>query len=154
MLNAYRCDKSPFNQSALANVRSDYKKLLRYKCFRFAREKTDKLIASKSQNAKQYWKLLKQAANLKTTCSIDAKRFSEYFKAICDPNDRLYQPDEDILYFNERYAQGELQVMFEELNLAISLDEIKKGISQLRNGASAGPDLLLNEFLKTELILC
>ena len=38
--------------------------------------------------------------------------------------------------------------MFEELNLAISLDEIKKGISQLRNGASAGPDLLLNEFLK------
>ena len=60
----------------------------------------------------------------------------------------FYQPDEDILYFNERYAQGELQVMFEELNLPISIGEIKKGISQLRNGASAGPDLLLNEFLK------
>ena len=35
--------------------------------------------------------------------------------------------------------------MFEELNLAISLDEIKKGISQLRNGASAGPDLFFPE---------
>ena len=44
--------------------------------------------------------------------------------------------------------QGELQVMFEELNLPISLEEIKKGVRQLRNGASAGPDLFLNEFLK------
>ena len=125
-----------------------YKKLLRNKRYCFAKAKTDQLIVSKSQNAKEYWKLLKQAANLKTKCSIDAKRFSEYFKAISDPNDRFYQPDEDILYFNERYAQGELQVMFEELNLPISIGEIKKGISQLRNGASAGPDLLLNEFLK------
>ena len=38
--------------------------------------------------------------------------------------------------------------MFEELNLPISFEEIKKGVSQLRNGASAGPDLFLNEFLK------
>ena len=44
--------------------------------------------------------------------------------------------------------QGELQVMFEELNLSISLEEIKDGVRQLRNGASAGPDLFLNEFLK------
>ena len=38
--------------------------------------------------------------------------------------------------------------MFEELNVPISLEEIKKGVSQLRNGASSGPDLILNEFLK------
>lgn len=45
--------------------------------------------------------------------------------------------------------------MFEELNLSISFEEIKKGVSQLRNGASAGPDLFLNEFLKrgTESLL-
>ena len=132
-LNTYRCDKSPFNQSALTNARSTYKKLLRNKRYRFAKAKTDQLIISKSQNAKEYWKLLKQAANLKTKCSIDAKRFSEYFKAISDPNDRFYQPDEDILYFNDRYAQGEFQVMFEELDLPISIGEIKKGISQLVN---------------------
>ena len=30
--------------------------------------------------------------------------------------------------------QGELQVMFEELNLSISLEEIKDGVRQLRNG--------------------
>ncbi|MCG8076813.1 MAG: hypothetical protein JAY75_11295 [Candidatus Thiodiazotropha taylori] len=38
--------------------------------------------------------------------------------------------------------------MFEELNIPISEAEIKKGVNQLRNGTSAGPDLFLNEFLK------
>ena len=38
--------------------------------------------------------------------------------------------------------------MFEQLNLPISYEEIKRGVGQLRNGASAGPDLFLNEFLK------
>ena len=78
-------------------------------------------------------------------CKKVFRIFSSYFS---DPNDRFYQPDEDILYFNERYVQGELQVMFEELQLSISLEEIKDGVRQLRNGASAGPDLFLNEFLK------
>ena len=92
--------------------------------------------------------MLKQAANLNNKYSINAKSFIEHFQAISDPNDRFYQPEEDILYFNERYVQGKLQVMFEELNLSISLEEIKDGVRQLRNGASAGPDLFLNEFLK------
>ena len=38
--------------------------------------------------------------------------------------------------------------MFEELNIPISYSEILLAVKQLRNGASAGPDLLLNEFLK------
>ena len=51
-------------------------------------------------------------------------------------------------FFNERYVRGEFQIMFDELNLAISGDEIKMAIKQLRNGASAGPDLFLNECFK------
>ena len=45
--------------------------------------------------------------------------------------------------------------MFDELNISITNDEIRRAIKQLRIGASAGPDLLLNEFLKngsTELL--
>ena len=44
-----------------------------------------------------------------------------------DPNDIFYQHDEDILYCYERYMPGELQVMFEDLNLQISLKEIRRG---------------------------
>ena len=65
-----------------------------------------------------------------------------------DSNDRFYQADDDILFFNERYVKGELQIMFNELNVTISTDEMKMAIKQLKNGTSAGPDLFLNEFLK------
>ena len=105
------------------------------------KEKTCNLITSKSKNVKEYWKLLKQAAYITNKCSIDAKRFAEYFQSVSASDDRFYQPDEDIIYFNERYVQGEFQVMFEQLNLPISYEEIKRGVGQLRNGASAGPDL-------------
>lgn len=147
-LNIYRCDKSQSNRTSLVRARADYKKVLRSKRYKFVKEKTSKLVSSKLNNAKQYWKLLKESTHIKNKCPIETKRFAEYFQAINDPNDRFYQPDEDILFFNERYIQGEIQVMFDELNLPITIQEIKKGVSQLRNGASAGPDLLLNEFLK------
>ena len=96
------------------------------------KEKACKLLVSESKNVKEYWKLLKKSAKLnKKKCSIDANKFSEYFQAISDPNDRFYQADEAILYFNERYLQGELQVMFEELNVPISLEQMKKGVRQV-----------------------
>ena len=53
----------------------------------------------------------------------------------------FYQADKEPIYFNERYINGDYQVMLEELNVEISYLEIKKALKQLRNGASAGPDL-------------
>lgn len=55
--------------------------------------------------------------------------------------------DEDILYFNGMYMRVQFQIMFNELNVPISLDEIRKVIKQFRSGVSAGVDLMLNEFL-------
>ena len=95
-LNFYRVDKSHDNQTRLVNARSKYKKILRQKRYNYMKEKTCKLLVPKSKNVKEYWKLLKQAADLNNKCSINAKRFLEYFHAISDPNDRFYQPDEDI----------------------------------------------------------
>lgn len=91
---------------------------------------------------------MKQSAHLNNKTSISAEKFSKYFEAINDPNDRFYQADDDILFFNERYVKGELQIMFNELNVTISIDEMKLAIKQLKTGTSAGPDLFLNEFLK------
>ena len=55
--------------------------------------------------------------------------FSEYFPAVNAPNDRFYQADADVLDFNERYMRGEFQIMFGELNLPISMEEIKLGVN-------------------------
>ena len=80
--------------------------------------------------------------------SISSKQFADYFKAINDPGNRFFQIDEDVLFFNEQYLRGEFQIMFDELNNEILRTELLTAINQLRNGASPGPDLLLNEFFK------
>ena len=67
---------------------------------------------------------------------------------INNPTDHFYQADEDVVFFNDRYVNGEFQIMFEELNGEISYLEIQKAVKQIRNGASAGPDLFLIEFFK------
>ena len=44
--------------------------------------------------------------------------------------------------------RGEFQAMFDELNVPITLDDIKRAVKQMRNGANAGPDFYINEFFK------
>ena len=60
----------------------------------------------------------------------------------------FYQPDEDVFLFNDRYFNGELDVMFSELNVPFCVDEIVKACKKLNSGKSAGSDYWLNEFFK------
>lgn len=71
---------------------------------------------ARRQNAREYWKLLKSLTGAPKVSTLSADLFAEYFKAINNPNDPFFQPDEDAILFNERYVNGELQVMFDELN--------------------------------------
>ena len=50
-------------------------------------------------------------------------------------------------FFNERYENNEFNIIFEELNVNFTQDEILKAISQLKTSKSPGPDRLINEFL-------
>ena len=59
---------------------------------------------------------------------------------------RFYSPDEDIIFFNERYEKDEFIVMFEELNVPFSKGDILNAIKQLKTNRSGGPDRILNEF--------
>ena len=80
-------------------------------------------------------------------CSnLSATDFANYFKSINNPNDPFFQSDDDILYFNERFLNSEIQIMFEELNRSITQEEIMRAIKQLKNGQSGGPDKFLNDF--------
>lgn len=49
---------------------------------------------------------------------------TEYVKAANNPEDRFIQPNEDIIYFNERFLNSEAKVMFRELDIPISIDEL------------------------------
>ena len=72
--------------------------------------------------------------------NITRDKVAAYFKAVNNPDSIFHTPDEDVTHFYERHVKGELQVMFSELDLPITVDEILKAISQLSNGKASGPD--------------
>ena len=148
-LENFRVNKNALNQRNLSEARIFFLKSYTSKTiiYAFDKSKTEKLITSKSLNIKEYWRLLKKVANIQTGSSVSVLRFSEYFQAINNPSDHFYQANEDIIFSNERYLMVN---MFVELNVEISYDEIKKAVKQLRNGASAGPDLYKMCFSKME----
>ena len=81
-------------------------------------------------------------------CPLNNVFSYELFQAINNPTDHFHQADEDIVFFNDKYVNGEFQIMFEELNGKKSYLKIQKAVKQLRNGARAGPALFLNDFFK------
>ena len=44
------------------------------------------------------------------------------------------------MHFNELFVRDEFQVMFNELDTDVSLEEINKGIKQLKLSKCTGPD--------------
>ncbi len=101
--------------------------------------RTDKLLEARVTNAKAYWKLLNETSGVNNSdCNISTDSFLRYFRAINDPESVFFQADDDIIQFNEIYLRTEIHIMFDELNVELSHDEIYKGISQLQNSKSGG----------------
>ena len=148
MLNLYRADKTDTNRVNMVRAQTEFKAEVRLHKLNQDRAKTKRLVDAKYKNAKEYWKLIKDAANgdKGKAKTISANRFAEYFKAINNPEDAFFQLDEDGIYFQERFLDGEVQVIFSELDVEIKREEILKAIKQLKSGKSGGPDHLLNEF--------
>ena len=148
-LNNYRTNESAENRSSMTKSRTEYKTLLRSKRYQYDKHETEKLVQARYKNAKLYWNMLKNSQNGKnTSLNVSLSQFEQYFKSINNPESVFYQKDDETEYFNNRFLNGELQVMFAELDIDISNEEIKKACSQLTSGRSGGPDKILNEFLK------
>jgi hypothetical protein len=129
----------------MVKARSDYKSTIRKCRYDYDKEKTNKLLCNRHKNARLYWNMLKEAAGIKRS-NISMSMFEKYFKAVNNPDDSYFSPDEDVIYFIERYEKDEFRIMFNELNTCISVTEITTAIKQLKNNRSGGPDCLINEF--------
>ena len=145
MLNKYRSFKTDENRKNMVKARSNYKSIIRKCRLNYDKERTKKFVDAKFKNAKMYWNMLKELAHVKPA-NIPLSSFEQYFRSINNPLDPFYSPDEDIVFFNERYANDEFNIMFEELNIGISREEILNAIKQLKLNKSSGPDMLINEF--------
>ena len=143
MLNKYRENKTNNNRINMIQAQSDYKNVLRKARYEYDKQKTMRLENARFKNAKLYWNLLKESAGVK---SSDISAFEQYFRAINNPENPFYTPDEHVLFFNERYENNEFEIIFAELNVNFTQEEIMKAITQLKSNKSAGPDMLINEF--------
>ncbi|KAL4240483.1 hypothetical protein ACF0H5_001275 [Mactra antiquata] len=144
-LNTYRKNKTETNRINMCRARSQYKNIIRHCKFTFDKEQTTKLSNARHKNAKLYWSMLKQCAGVSKS-NISLSVFEQYFKSVNNPDSQFFTPDEDIVNFIDRYEQNEYNIMFEELNMTISLLEVQKAIKELKTNKSSGPDLILNEF--------
>ena len=142
MLDKYRLSKSDANRCGLVKARSEYKAILRKCRYEYDSEKTSCFVNAKYKDARLYWNLLKETAGIKST-SVPLSSFEQYFRAVNSPADRFYNPDEDVIYFNEHHENNEFSVMFAELNLPFTLQEMLKAISQLRTYKSMNFQLCL-----------
>ena len=147
-LRTYEKINSDEYRQNMTKSRSEYKTIIRQKRNLFNRKETEKLEKMRSKNAKEYWKMLKNTSHRVENNNIQSEDFYKYFKAINNPSSPFFQPDEDTIHFNNRYLNGELQVMFSELDIEITQTEILKACKELHNNRAAGPDMLINEFFK------
>jgi len=66
---------------------------------------------AKLTNAKMYWTMLKGSVITENICTLSCYDFQEYFKSVNDPNSIFFQSDEDIMYFNDSYLDGERNIV-------------------------------------------
>ena len=116
----------------LSKARSECKSLLRKCRYEYDKNKTFEFVNAKHKNAKLYWNLLKESAGMKPS-NVALSSFEQYFKAVNNPSEPFFSPDEDILYFNERYENNEFGIMFDELNIRISQEEVIKLIKTVKS---------------------
>ena len=56
----------------------------------------------------------------------------EYFVKISKPGENDVKVDNDILDYNNKYEKGEYKVMFDELNVPITVKEVLTAIHNLK----------------------
>ena len=80
------------------------------------------------------------------SCSLTLNDFGKYFKTLGNPDDVVYIADDDVYEYLRSYNDGNVEVLYEELNYFITTEETINAIKGLKYGKSAGPVLLINEF--------
>ena len=74
--------------------------------------KTEKLVHYRSDNSKEYWRLLKETTDNRTANSITSEEIEKYLRGLSDPDDPFYIADDDIKHNDEQYENGMFQILF------------------------------------------
>ena len=116
-LNIYMSNKqnSEFRRD-MVMARSEYKKVLRHCRYEHRRAQTEKLVNYKAENAKNYWKMLKNLCPSSSSKKVTSQQFVTYFKAINDPESRFFFRQMMMFYYLMKgMSMGNYKLCFKSL---------------------------------------
>ena len=125
-----------------------YHKNCKKTCRLHRQQLIDKLNSLYDSNPKAYWELVKKLKNddKDSANKISPSDWLDHFQSL-GKQDNFNTP-EVLPQLAEELANLEQIKNFTELDFKISKDEITKGIQNLKNGKTLGPDGICNELLK------
>ena len=142
----YKRNPSDINKTIMIEMRKNYKRLSKQLQNSYDNLQTRKLINSKINNIKLYWKMLAGKRRDNTGCKVDIKDLYNHFLRLSDPEDDFFCADPYITEEVCRIAQEDIILAFEELNVPIVLNEVLVAIKLLKSGKCGAEDFLINEY--------
>lgn len=127
----------------LRDKAGDYKKLLRRKEFQFKSENEKFLRSLKSNNPREYWKILNSTNRVRSvTVNASIESFHDHFaKLSYDPS----VDERNEIGFDPTKITNSTN---EFINQPFSVTEIENCIRKLKNQKASGADFIINEYLK------
>ena len=136
----------------------EYKRLRKFKYKEYKQSILDQLESLHENNPKLYWNLVNELRQNKgredKSSSVDPSTWVSHFKNLNEIKDDFKQRLE---HLESQLDTVEKEIIFNELDMRISLDEISKAIGKLKYNKSPGLDNISNNMLKsgkTTLLPC
>ena len=130
--------KTPSNHFMLQQSKNDYKTLERKLKRRYLFDQGNMLDTIRKQNPKEFYARFSKKKHSKI--DIDIKTFFEHFKSLCGNDTESDENSESDAFMYDD------DIVFDELNVEITEDEILKCIKGLKRNKSHSSDGILNEY--------
>ncbi|XP_053405087.1 uncharacterized protein LOC128558872 [Mercenaria mercenaria] len=141
-LYQYNIRKSNQNRIAMCNKKTAYKTLIRKKKRRYEYNKLKQIEKLRHAKPRDFWKLFSKKKSKQS--NIKVEQFFEYFSNLNSDLSGTTVPEaEDFCSAGECDPDD---AIFEELDVVITLGEIKSVLKTLKRSKACGIDCLLNEY--------
>jgi exonuclease III len=151
-LNCFNLNKSDENRANLCHYKKLYKELIRKKKGCAYRLKMSEIENLKKNKPRDFWKFFK-SKNKFSSNNITVEDFKSFFENIS--NNTFNCDNDEAEQFCSNYDFSEDNSVFPELDVPLTVEEVKSAIKQLKRNKSSGVDHILNEyFIECSDIIC
>ena len=140
LMNQYSRNRNDENREIMCKQRSKYRQTCRRKKRCYNRKKATDLLSLSKSDPKKFWRELKGDKQRHAIVDIN---FNEHFKTLANKDTQLGQEGQAEV---EQLSEREV-IVIEELDIKVTIEELEKGIKELKKDKAAGHDAIVNEFI-------